>query len=283
MPPGRFILPVILGLMLCIGFQGVRFAHSYLMPAQQILEFVARKTSKVYNFRLEVVAKRPDPAFSEGVARKEVVYYAARPDFLRKEPRDAAGETTVLAGSGRRLSVINGHLLEEPARHEDIFPVLLFADSAETLDELLEAEHVDTTQVHLGRTGGRIAYVIGGSPGEPEVPQFWCDKDRFWPLRLVGRRVRAGVADTVDIRFRSYREVASAVWLPSLIEFCRQNKPFLRLEVREAHYNERLPKGLFDLDAFSARYPPLPPAPEPLEKSSGGLDEMRRYLEKKYQ
>jgi hypothetical protein len=274
---------VTLILVVGAGMVGVRTGSCYLLPAQQLMGFVAKQTSRLYNFRLDAVIESQDPAVPGGMVKTPMVYYAARPDRLRQETLGAAGGSTVLVGSGVRLSVIDGHLLKQPSRHEEIFPVLMFADSANTLMALLEAEHVDTAQVHLSRFGKEIAYVIGGPPGDSGAPQFWCDKDRFWPLRLVGLRSREGVADVVDIRFLSHREVAENLWMPTVIEFYRQNQLVQRVVVQQAYPNQRLPDRLFDLKTFAAQYPPLPSQPVPPEKPAQGFEEMQRYLERKYQ
>jgi hypothetical protein len=279
----RWLVIVAVGMAVIIGVSGVELAHSYLLPAPQIIEFVAKQTAKVYNIRLDVWAESPDPNRPGEMIRREMVYYAARPDFLRQEIIGEAENGTILAGSGRRLSVIDGQLLAEPPRHEEIFPALLLASSAEALETLLLAEQVSISQVHLSRLEGEIAYVIGGPPGEAEAPQFWCDKDNFWPLRLVGRRSYQGVVDLVDIRFLSYRQVAQSSWLPSIIEFYRQDQLVLRLVVETIHHTELLPDALFDLKAFAAKHPPLPLPKKPSEKPTEDLEEMRRYLEKKYE
>ena len=161
--------------------------------------------------------------------------------------------------------------------------MLLFANSAEALRIFLAEEQVNFSQVRLSRMGNQIAYVIGGPPAQPGAPEFWCDKERFLPLRLVGRRSQQGTTDLVDIRFLSYQEVAKSVWLPRTIEFYRQDQLTLRLIVQKTYYNEQFPDTLFDLDAFAAKHPPLPLPKEPSEKPAEALEEMRRYLEKKYE
>jgi hypothetical protein len=270
-------------LALSISVLGLDLAHGYLLPPQQILEFVTKETEKIYNFRFEVVVESPDPYLPDTMIKKEMVYYAARPDFLRREVVGEAANSTVLVGSGRRLALVDGHLLAEPARHEDIFPVLLHADSPQTLEMLLAAEQVDLSQVHLSRLGKQIAYVIGGSPRAGGTPQFWCDKDNFWPMRLIGRRSFSGVDDLVDIRFLSYQKVAGSIWLPSVIEIYRQDQLVFRITVQRTSFNQRLPDSLFDMEQFAAMHPPPPPPQEPSEKPPEELEEMRRYLEKKYE
>jgi hypothetical protein len=148
---------------------------------------------------------------------------------------------------------------------------------------LLAAEQVDLSQVHLSRLGKQIAYVIGAPPGGVGAPQFWCDKDNFWPIRLIGRRSSSGADDLLDIRFLSYQEVAGSIWLPTVIEIYRQDQLFFRITVQRTSFNQRLPDSLFDLEKFAAEHPPLPPPKEPVEKPAEALEEMRRYLEKKYE
>ena len=277
------LIITILALTLSISAVGLEVAHSYLLPPQQILEFVSEKTGKVDNFRFEAVVETPNPDQPDTMLRKEMVYYAARPDLLRVESVGESEDSTVLVEGGKRLALMDGHLLAEPARHEDIFPALLYADSPHTLEMLLAAQQVDLTQVHLGRLGKQIAYIIGGPPREVEAPQFWCDKDNFWPIRLIGRRSSSRVDDLLDIRFLSYQEVAGSTWLPTVIEIYRQGQLVFRMTVQSTSFNQRFPESLFDMEKFAATHPPLPLPKEPSDKPAEELEEMRRYLEKKYE
>ena len=279
----RWLVIMFLGVVLNIFVAGIKAAQAYILPPEQIIEYVSKQTAKIYNFHFVVWAESPDPEFPKAMMRREIVMYAARPDFLRQEMVGEAGSDITLVSAGRRISVTEGHLLAEPLRHEDIFAMLLHADSPQTLETLLASEQVDFSQVHLSRWDKRIAYVIGGPPGEARSPQFWCDKDKFLPLRLIGRRLDHNTVDLVDIRFLSYQKVGESVWLPWLIEFYRQDELFLRLTVQKAYYNERLSDSLFDLEAIAAKFPPLPPRMEPAEKPPEDLEQIRRYLEKKYE
>ncbi|MDH3558732.1 MAG: hypothetical protein OES18_23060, partial [Deltaproteobacteria bacterium] len=201
MLPNRWPVIMFLGVLLSISVSGNKAAQAYILPPEQIIEYVSKQTAKIYNFHFVVSAESPDPELPETMMRREMVIYAARPDFLRQEMVGEAGSDITLVSSSRRLSVTAGHLLAEPPRHEDIFAILLHANSPQTLETLLASEQVDLSQAHLSRFDKRIAYVIGGPPGEAKSPQFWCDKDKFLPLRLIGRRLYHNVADLVDIRF----------------------------------------------------------------------------------
>ena len=259
MLPNRWPVIMFLGVLLNMSVSGNKAAQAYILPPEQIIEYVSKQTARVYNFHFVVSAESPDPELPKTMMRREMVIYAARPDFLRQEMVGEAGSDITLVSSSRRLSVTAGHLLAESPRHEDIFAILLHANSPQTLETLLASEQVDLSQAHISRFDKRIAYVIGGPPGEAKSPQFWCDKDKFLPLRLIGRRLYHNVADLVDIRFLSYQKVGESIWLPWVIEFYRQDKLFLRLTVQKAYYNERLPDSLFDFEAFAAKYPPPPP------------------------
>ncbi|MBT8406517.1 MAG: hypothetical protein KJP05_03600 [Deltaproteobacteria bacterium] len=279
----RWPVIMFLGVLLNISVSTNKTAHAYILPPEQIIEYVSKQTAKIYNFHFVVWAESPDPELPKAMIRREMVMYAARPDFLRQEMVGEAGTDITLVSLGRRLSVTDGHLLAEPLRHEDIFAILLHANSPQTLETLLVSEQVDLSQAHISRFDKRIAYVIGGPAGGGKSPQFWCDKDKFLPLRLIGRRLYHNVADLVDIRFLSYQKVGESIWLPWVIEFYRQDELFLRLTVQKAYFNERLPDSLFDFEALAAKYPPPPPPMEPAEKPPEDLEQMRRYLEKKYE
>jgi len=283
MLPNRWLAMMFLGVLLNISVSGNKAALAYILPPEQIIEYVSNQTAKLYNIHFVVWAESPDPELPKAMIRREMVIYAARPDFLRQEMVGEAGSDITLAGSGRRLAVTAGRLVAETPRHEDIFAILLHANSPQTLETLLVSEQVDLSQAYLSRFDKRIAYVIGGPPGEAKAPQFWCDKDKFLPLRLIGRRLYHNVPDLVDIRFLSYQKVGESIWLPWVIEFYRQDELFLRLTVQKAYFNERLPDSLFNLEAFAAEYPPPPPPEEPAEKPPEELEKMRRYLEKKYE
>ena len=272
-----------LGVLLNISVSTNKEAQAYILPPEQIIEYVSKQTARIYNFHFVVWAESPDPELPKAMIRREMVMYAARPDFLRQEMAGETGTDITLVSSGRRLSVTDGHLLAEPLRHEDIFAILLHANSPQTLETLLVSEQVDLSQAHISRFDKRIAYVIGGPPGGGKSPQFWCDKDKFLPLRLIGRRLYHNVADLVDIRFLAYQKVGESIWLPWVIEFYRQDELFLRLTVQKAFFNERLSDSLFDFEALAAKYPPPPPPTEPAEKPPEDLEQMRRYLEKKYE
>ena len=279
----RWPVIMFLGVLLNISVSTNKAAQAYILPPEQILEYVSKQTAKIYNFHFVVWAESPDPELPKAMIRREMVIYAARPDFLRQEMVGEAGTDITLVSLGKRISVRDGHLLAEPLRHEDVFAILLHANSPQILETLLVSEQVDLSQAHISRFDKRIAYVIGGPPGADNSPQFWCDKDKFLPLRLIGRRLYHNVEDLVDIRFLSYQKVGESIYLPWVIEFYRQDTLFLRLTVQKAYFNERLPDSLFDFEALAAKYPPPPPPMEPAEKPPEDLEEMRRYLEKKYE
>ena len=279
----RWPVIMFLGVLLNISVSTSKTAQAYVLPPEQIIKYVSKQTAKIYNFHFVVWAESPDPELPKAMMRREMVIYAARPDFLRQEMVGEAGSDITLVSLGKRISVTDGHLLAEPPRHEDLFAILLHANSPQTLETLLVSEQVDLSQARISRFDKSIAYVIGGPPGEGKSPQFWCDKDKFLPLRLIGRRLYHNVADLVDIRFLSYQKVGESIWLPWVIEFYRQDTLFLRLTVQKAYFNERLPDSLFDIEALAAKYPPPPPPMEPAEKPPEDLEQMRRYLEKKYE
>ncbi|MBW1981393.1 MAG: hypothetical protein JRJ12_09220 [Deltaproteobacteria bacterium] len=277
-------LIIVCGILAVVALSKISPCWGYLLPAEQLIQFVSERTAKVRNFRLDVVVESAAAESAPIMVKKQAIVYASRPGFLREQTVGGETAVTTLMNSGLRLSAVDGYLLREQPRHEElILSSILLADSPQTLQRLLESEGVDLGQVHLARMGNRVAYVIGGSPRNSDIPQFWCDKESFWPLRLVGVRYGDQATDLVDVRFLAYRQINPEIWMPSIIEIYRQGRLTKKLVVTATAVNVKFPARTFDLEAFAAKYPPLPPPSVPPEQSGQGLDQMRRYLEKKYE
>ncbi|NOR25878.1 MAG: hypothetical protein GQ542_16125, partial [Desulforhopalus sp.] len=76
----RFIISI-LALALSISAVGIKAAQAYILPPQQILKYVSKQTAGVYNLHFVVWAESPDPDLPKAMMRREMVIYAARPDF----------------------------------------------------------------------------------------------------------------------------------------------------------------------------------------------------------
>ena len=93
----RWLLIMTYALLLNFTISGMKPAHSYLLPSEQILEFVARQTAKTYNFRLNVLAESPDPV------RPEALLINPDPGISGLNRLTVKVKTTLFDGANSRL------------------------------------------------------------------------------------------------------------------------------------------------------------------------------------
>lgn len=109
-----------------------------------------------------------------------------------------------------------------------------------TLAEALIHRGVRLDETSLGRTGGRVAVVVGGKPGEPQ-PLAWLDRETFQPLRL---QLDEG-STRLDVRLVDWASQAGGAWFPRVVEVWEKDALLLRFTTEKATGNPKLPDALF--------------------------------------
>ena len=108
---------------------------------------------------------------------------------------------------------------------------------------LLQSLNVDTKVDALTRFHSRVAVVLGAKSWERDRPQFWLDKDRFVPLRLMlldGKSL-------VDIQWVEWGTKTGGDWFPSVMEIRKDGTVIERCEVDEVTSGVSMPEDLFKL------------------------------------
>lgn len=99
---------------------------------------------------------------------------------------------------------------------------------------------VSLGEVTLGRTGGRVAYVIGGKPRD-EKPLAWIDKLGFQPLRLTATLGGA----RHDVRFLDWGSPTGGDLFPRAIEVQAGGQAVLRLVTERVLANPKVSDAIF--------------------------------------
>jgi hypothetical protein len=93
----------------------------------------------------------------------------------------------------------------------------------------------------LGRSGSRVAYVLGASQPRDARPQVWIDKQAWQPIRLI-----APLSGTLDeLRLVDFGSVAGGDLFPGAVEVRRGNAIALRLATEKIVANPKIPDSLF--------------------------------------
>jgi hypothetical protein len=108
---------------------------------------------------------------------------------------------------------------------------------------LLQSLKVDTEVDAITRFHSRVAVVLGAKSWERDRPQFWLDKDRFVPLRLMlldGKSL-------IDIQWIEWGTKTGGDWFPSVMEIRKDGTVVERCEIDEVISGVSMPEDLFKL------------------------------------
>lgn len=160
----------------------------YIMPAEQLLDFMARSFSGFQTLAVTQSTLRiqddQERVFTEQVlTRSPDLFYLKTLDqrMERPDPPDMSYRQLLMANTGRRI------------------------------EQLLAGMGIRLDTVSLTRLDGVISYRIGEK--RPDGPGLLIEKERFLPLLLIYRPPNALPGDLLTVRFRDYREQDKG-WFP---------------------------------------------------------------------
>ena len=196
---------------------------AYIMPAEQIVGFMAANFSKFKTLIITQSIQQEGQNIKErGGEFKEKVWVKS-PDFIYSKSLDRTG--------GRDV-------------HPDIaYRRLFIANSVKRLMRLLTDVEINLQLVALTRIDDVIAYRIGDK--EPHRSKILIEKKRFIPLYLEYGSPENVAGDMIRIRFLDYRKVEQG-WYPFEITYSSGDKISQRYIVHTIQANEPVDPSIFD-------------------------------------
>lgn len=172
--------------------------YGYIMPAEQLLDFMAENFS---NFKTMIIVQstlqtgpESEKIFMEQIQMKS-------PDLFELKSLDRiAGRSDLPYMAYRQL---------------------LMANNKTRLEQLLSMMGINLEAVSLTRVDGIIAYQIG-IKGD-QSPKLLIEKERFLPLQLVYRMAGDTSEKVVTVRFHDYRKEGKG-WFPFQISYSVDNR-----------------------------------------------------------
>ncbi|HJX34705.1 MAG TPA: hypothetical protein VJ373_05960 [Desulfatiglandales bacterium] len=184
--------------VICITLMVNGSCYGYIIPAEQLLDFMAENFS---NFKTMIIVQstlqtgpESEKIFMEQIQMKS-------PDLFELKPLDRMAGRTGLPYMAYRQ--------------------LLMANSRTRLEQLLSLMGINLEAVSLTRVDGVIAYQIGlkGDQGS----KLLIEKERFLPLQLVYRMAGDTSEEVVTVRFQDYRKEGKG-WFPFQISYSVDNR-----------------------------------------------------------
>jgi hypothetical protein len=203
--------------------------HAYIMPAEQLLGFMAKNFS---DFKTVVLTQSTRLLNEEGnspaVTFEEEVWIRSTGSYGSRVVSEMEGQ------EGMSVQDIQALRLDTDSSYRR----LLVANSPEHLSLLLTGWGIDLGSVSLTRLDGTIAYCVGETPKQGH--RLLMEKERFLPLLLNYSTVLNGETRNVEVRFKDYRKMEHG-WFPFKIEYSLDGEPVEDYYILEAKFNVPLP------------------------------------------
>jgi hypothetical protein len=184
--------------VICIALIVNGNCYGYIMPAEQLLDFMADNFS---NFETMIIVQSTlqTGAESEKIFMEQIQLKS--PDLFELKSLDRMAGRAGLPYMAYRQ--------------------LLMANTRTRLEQLLSMMGINLEAVSLTRVDGVIAYQIG-LKGD-QIPKLLIEKERFLPLKLVYRMAGDTTEEVVTVRFQDYRKEGKG-WFPFQISYSVDNR-----------------------------------------------------------
>jgi len=210
-----------MGILAALGLLVPCASRAYVMPAEQIIQFMSANFSKFDTLVIRQTTTRMQRAESPEKVYEEVLSMKS-PNLFHSSPLDPSAEE-------RRVE-------------DRVFRELLIASSPRRLLPRLSELGIDTQQVAYTRLEGTVAYGIGDK--DPKRPKLLIEKARVLPLLMVYRRPGQEAGELIRVRFLDYRKVEQG-WVPFEIHTFSGDQWIEKYSVHSVKVNAPLKPSLF--------------------------------------
>jgi hypothetical protein len=182
----------------------------------------------------------------DGVATDTSTWYEAlAPGRLRIDVAPLEDGNGVLYRDGLRYTIRGGQPVDSV---EDTNPLALILSDAfhrpvERTAAALEELGFDLGAVRQDRWEGEPAWVVGAPAGDTLSPQFWIERERWLPVRVVSRLGEGG--PLMDARIGGYTRIDGS-WVESEIDIRVDGRLAQTETYRRVRVDPDLPEDLFD-------------------------------------
>jgi hypothetical protein len=216
-------------------------SHAYVMPAEQIVQFMTGNFSK---FQTMVIhqSTQLENSGGEGKMVFEEIITMKSPDLYH----------SAVTGAGAEAARLRDHSYRQ----------LFLANSASRLMDVLYSMGIWLPKTGYTRIDGTIAYRIGDS--DEASPKLLVEKARYLPLLIVYKSPSLPEGGLIQVRFLDYRKVHQG-WLPFEMTCSYGQNIIEKYTVDSVKVNVPVSQSLFDPSTVL-----LPGSEEPGKKSAQG-------------
>jgi len=212
--------------------------HGYIMPAEQLIEFMAKNFSK-FNSLVIIQSVIEDNQRSD---EENLVYY--------EDAEDVFKEQIWMKSPNFFRSEVLGDDADRGEIPDMVYRQLLIANSQGVLERLLLGMGINLQSIVFTRIDGIIAYRIGDQG--PYSPKLIIEKERFLPLLLIYGSSENFYEGPITVWFNEYRELEQG-WYPFEITYSVWDGAKETFEIQHMEVNTPIEPSLFDSSSVKTR------------------------------
>jgi hypothetical protein len=216
---------------------------------QRMHDAYAGKWFKTLTFVQKTTMTRPN-----GVVDTATWYEALKsPDRLRIDFGDPSKGNGALYTADSLYRVRGGKITRTEASGNPFLPFVVgvYDQPLETTLRQIAPYHFDLTRIRVDSWQGQPVYVVGASsPEDLESPQFWIERERLVPVRVLLKLSPAPDAKPNDIRLESYVKVGGG-WLATHVAMMEGGVVTQAEDYSDWRGDVELPNDLFVAERWS--------------------------------
>jgi len=247
------LIIVIMALFLGIAYQGA----AYIPKAEQILQNTVKLNRHLNSLQTRLKTTIFDDQYDGGRIEVSEQVYMKKGGSFRSERNFPYGENIIIQNGREAIATVRHEGDIEKRRIETVFPIVYFQESVEDLLDDLNFLGVDTNVVTFDRIDKTVTFVIGNKDEGMPGSQLWIDKKNGAPLRFVGTSTSGGKRIILRAEYMDYTRVEKRFWLPTRIEYYRNNELWTVCIVEEITVNKKMSQNLFRISRRINPFPPL--------------------------
>ena len=217
----KFLIFRTTALLLVLGQLVPCASHAYVMPAEQLIQFMVANFAKFDTLVIRQSTTQRQKGDSPERVYEEILSIKS-PNLFHS-------------------SLVNSST-EQRKVEDQVFRELLIASNQRRLLPRISELGIDTQLVAYTRLEGTVVYRIGEK--DPEKPKLLIEKARALPLLIVYQRSDQGAGERIKVRFLDYRKVEQG-WVPFEIHYFSGDQWREKYSVQSVKVNVPLKPSLF--------------------------------------
>jgi hypothetical protein len=197
-------------------------SYAYVMPAEQIMQFMTANFSKFQTMVIHQSTRVEDLEGNEERVFEEIITMKS-PDLFHSE--------------------VIGPIADDTLLRDHSYRQMFLANSASRLLDVLYGMGIWLPKTGYTRIDGIIAYQIGDN--HEDSPKLLVEKARFLPLLILYKSPSHPEGDLIKVRFLDYRKVQQG-WLPFEMTYSYGQKIIETYTINSVKVNVPVSQSLFD-------------------------------------